>query len=205
MKQKKNGTIFIIVGMLLVVAALCIIGYNVFTQWNAGNSSYQILTRVEKECINRLEKSESDPISEPVYVSNPLMEMPVITIDGYDYIGVIIIPAINIELPVQSQWSYEGMQIAPGRYSGSAYLNNLVLCAHNFDTHFGRINTLIAGDDVIFVDFDGNEFYYEVVNMEIIEPTAIEDMTFADDWDLTLFTCNLAGSARVTVRCESLK
>lgn len=48
---------------------------------------------------------------------------------------------------------------------------------------------------------DNNVFEYEVAQIEIIEPTDIEQMTTADDWDLTLFTCNYGGSVRITVRC----
>ena len=48
---------------------------------------------------------------------------------------------------------------------------------------------------------DGNVFRYEVVELETLMPTAIEEMT-SGDWDLTLFTCTIGGGSRVTVRCE---
>lgn len=36
--------------------------------------------------------------------------------------------------------------------------------------------------------------------VEILDETAVEEMT-AGEWDLTLFTCNYDGRARITVRC----
>ena len=40
------------------------------------------------------------------YLLNPNMEMPEVEIDGNDYIGTLSIPALELSLPVMSQWSY---------------------------------------------------------------------------------------------------
>ena len=48
---------------------------------------------------------------------------------------------------------------------------------------------------------DGNVFNYEVVAKETLMPTAIEEMA-SGDWALTLFTCTVGGSYRVTIRCD---
>ena len=129
------------------------------------------------------------------------MSMPIETINGINYIGVLDIPAINRELPVLSEWDYSNLKIAPCRYAGSAYLDNMVLCAHNYDIHFGSLKNLSYGDEIIFTDMDGNVFTYKVIEIETLQPTAIEEMTIGD-WDLTLFTCTVGGATRVAVRCE---
>ena len=126
--------------------------------------------------------------------------MPVETIDGKEYIGVLSIPSLGLELPVLAQWNYPDLKTAPCRYAGSLYQDNLIICAHNYDAHFGRLKTLQTGDEVTFVDMDENVVVYKVVEMEILKPTNIEEME-AGDWDLTLFTCTKGGRTRVTVRC----
>lgn len=50
---------------------------------------------------------------EPDYVKNPGMEMPMVQIDGRRYIGILSIPAVQMELPGVSEWSYPGLRIAP--------------------------------------------------------------------------------------------
>ena len=70
---------------------------------------------------------------------------PVVYLDGYDYIGYIEIPAIKLKLPVMATWDYERLNLAPCRQFGSAKDRNLVIAAHNFDTHFGKLGTLIDG------------------------------------------------------------
>ena len=57
----------------------------------------------------------------PDYVLYPNMEMSVETINGIDFIGVLRIPTLELELPVISEWNYPNLKSAPCRYSGSAY------------------------------------------------------------------------------------
>lgn len=56
--------------------------------------------------------------------------------NGYEYIGYLSIPSIGLALPVMKQWSYAGLKIAPGRYSGSLYTDDLVIAGHNYNRHF---------------------------------------------------------------------
>ena len=107
---------------------------------------------------------------------------------------------LGLELPVAADWSYPALRTVPCRYKGSAYLDDLIICAHNYDSHFGRLKALHAGDEVIFTDAAGNVFDYEVSVLETLPPTAIEDME--QGGDLTLFTCTIGGASRVTLRCE---
>ena len=136
----------------------------------------------------------------PDYILNPEMDMPEEDVDGQKYIGVLRIPDLSLELPVISNWSYPNLKNAPCRYAGSAYMNNMVIAAHNYYSHFGHLKDLSPGDEVTFTDVDGNVFQYEVSALEILSPFAVEEMT-SGDWDLTLFTCTVGGQSRVTIRC----
>ena len=131
------------------------------------------------------------------------MEMPVKNIDGYDYIGILTLPSLELELPVMSEWDYTRLRINPCRYSGSVYLRNMVICAHNYNSHFGRLPDLSIGDELALTDMDGNVFRYRVAEMTTLQPMAVTEMTDSG-WDLTLFTCTVGGRTRVTVRCEQI-
>lgn len=69
---------------------------------------------------------------------DPAREMPVTTINGVEYLGTLEIPVLELELPIISQWSDSLLKIAPCRYQGSAYLDNMILAGHNYRAHFGR-------------------------------------------------------------------
>lgn len=210
----KKGILSIIIGLLLITAALSLTGYNFWNNHRAGVEAEKVLNILAPEIASDpipkegrktkegRQMSEGD-IEYPDYVLNPNMDMPVKFIDGGYYIGKLNLPAINIELPVCENWDYSNLNIAPCRYAGSVYLDNIVICAHNFDNHFGQIKNLSYGDAVIFTDMDGNVFEYEVMEVDILQPDAVEEMK-TGDWDLTLFTCTVGGSSRVTVRCEKI-
>lgn len=202
--RAKKGSILITLGLLLLAAALLLGAYNLYDNNRAQQSVRRTLTRLEEELDTGKEPEASDPpataLPLPDYVRYPEMEMPVKTVDGQDYIGILSIPALELELPVISQWSYPRLKTAPCRYSGSAYAGDLILAGHNYASHFGSLKLLQAGDRITFTDVDGNVFSYRVELVEILEPTAVEEMT-GGGWSLTLFTCTVGGQSRVTVRC----
>ncbi|MGN1333959.1 MAG: sortase [Anaerovoracaceae bacterium] len=198
MKLKK-GSIFIIIGLLLLVAALLLTCFNLYDQFRGERSVDNIM---DKLILNNGGHSLLEG-EIPDYILNPDMEMPVETIDGRDFIGTLEIPSLNLNLPIISKWSYDNLRIAPCRYDGSAYKNDMILAAHNYPSHFGNLKYLKEGEHVIFTDADGNKFIYMAVVRETLRPTAVDEMLSKDeeDWDLTLFTCTVGGRSRVVVRC----
>jgi sortase A len=210
--MSKRGKICTGIGLLLLAAALFLTAYNLWSDAKAGKTADTVLEQLKPELETAEEKAEislpalpsGESLEEayiPDYILNPEMEMPVEEVDGQKYIGVLRIPALSLELPVISEWSYPSLQIAPCRYAGSVYLNNMVIAAHNYYSHFGYLKKLSQGDEITFTDTDGNVFRYEVITLETLSPFAIEEMT-SGDWDLTLFTCTVGGQSRVTVRCQ---
>ncbi len=208
--KNKIGNVCVILGAFLVVFALILTAFNLYESWRAEQSAKEAASKLEEylpsDTNEKLSLEQGTPadgsdIEIPDYLLNPEMKMPVKDIDGVEYIGMLRIPALELELPVISEWSYPNLKIAPCRYDGSAYLDNLVLCGHNYSSHFGSLKNLWPGDSVTFTDMDGNEFCYEVVELETLQPGAVDEME-SGDWDLTLFTCTLGGASRVTVRCE---
>ncbi len=96
------------------------------------------------------------------------------TINGRDYIGVLSIPSLELELPVISQWDYPALKVAPCRYSGSLYQDNLIICAHNYASHFGKLKELQPGDTVLFTDMDEHVVTFQVVERETLNPMDTE-------------------------------
>lgn len=208
-KKKKNqiGKIFTITGLLLFAAALALSVYNLWDGYRAEQSREKLLEEYRDKNQNISDEGEQAEESDgqiPDYQLNPEMEMPEVMLeelDGAACIGVLEIPEIDLKLPVLSEWSYPLLKKAPCRYSGSAYLDNLVIAAHNYRTHFGKLKELEMGDEVIFTDAAGNRFEYKVAVVEALTPQSVEDMT-SGEWALSLFTCTLDGKNRVTVRCD---
>lgn len=221
-KRFGSGTIWILVGLLFLLAALLLSIWLIIDENSAKKSSEEALSQLKEQIAvndsadsggaeqksgDGSEATEEETVypsvaasETPDYIKFPQMAMPTVEIDGLRYIGVLEIPSLGLELPVNTEWSYPYLKKSPCRYYGSAYMDNLVIAAHNYTSHFGLLKNLEAGAEVRFTDVDGNVFVYEVVEVEILAPTAIEEM-LDDTWDLTLFTCTYGGRTRVTVRC----
>lgn len=187
-----------VLGAVLVLAALSLFLWNQRENNEAGTSAEKILPQV----IEQIETpGAGQEVEKPSYPDPYDPTMTEVEIDGYAYVGVLSIPSLELELPVMSEWDYTRLKIAPCRYAGSTKTDDLVICAHNYTRHFGPIRNLAAGDTVYFTDMDGKVWKYEVMTVEVLAPTDVEDMT-AGGYDLTLFTCTYGGANRVTVRCE---
>ena len=124
-------------------------------------------------------------------------------VNGQEYVGMLSIPELSLQLPVINDWDYPKLKEAPCLYSGSAYLDNLVIMAHNYQSHFGKINTLSIGSQLTFTIMDDNIFHYQVVATELISPTSVDEVVNSQ-WNLTLFTCTIGGQSRIAVRCERI-
>ena len=200
MKHKKKGTWLMTGGLLLIAAALFLTCFNLWDERRATNSAGEALRELEAVRPEEAEATEPGEAEIPAYLLDPDREMPAVEVDGSRYIGVLEVPSLGLALPVMETWSYPNLRVAPCRYSGSAYQDDMVVAAHNYKTHFGRLKELKPGDEVRFTDTEGNVFRYAVAELETLGKYDVEEMT-SGDWALTLFTCTYGGKSRVTVRC----
>lgn len=226
--KAKFGAFLMVLGLLLVLASGALFVYN-YREQSAAEQSVEVLMPQLVEAIQNRQTEPTDPLptdplpdsSQPQEPADPLptvpeqqipvippepevKELPVVEIDGYGYIGFLTVPSLELELPVMADWSYPQLKKSPCRYVGSTYTDDLVVMAHNYNRHFGRIDELHPGDTVAFTDMDGNTTFYAVVALDVLQPSAVEEMQ-SGEYDLTLFTCTYGGRTRVTVRCDRIE
>lgn len=180
--MSKLSKCFIVIGLFLIIVSISMFIYNEYEDMRAGKKSEEALSRIKDNYDNNLET---------------------ININNYDYMGIITIPSLNIELPVMSLFSDENLKIAPTRYYGAVDTNDLVICGHSYKTHFRYLNRLKQNDIVIFTDINGVNYIYEVLEIEILNSKDVSKM-LNSKYDLTLYTCTSDGINRVTVRCNRI-
>ena len=197
--RKGFGICCIILGVCCLISSLGLIAYNRWEEEKAQDASKNILQDVQE---NILDDTRQESASEEIYVDIP-KEMLTTQVDGYDCIGVLSIPVLELELPVLTDWSYAKLKVAPCHYFGSYYEKDFVIAAHNYQSHFGRLSELQEGDLILFTDISGTVHYYEVVLLETLPGYATEEM-IVSGFDLSLYTCTTGGASRVTVRCNTI-
>lgn len=198
----------IALGILMILGALGLAGYNLWDAERAGKEA----DRITEKMIEGISESLEDDKTAAPYV-DPNTPMPVKVIDGYEYIGILEIPSEGLSLPVMNEWDYTRLKISPCRFTGSYYADDLVICAHNYSRHLGALLNIGIGEDVYFTSVEGLTIHYVITNRETVEPTSVEQMientgnseTSLLDWDMTLFTCNIGGQTRCAVRCSRVE
>lgn len=201
--------VFKIIGILLILAALGLAYYNYLENFRAGADADDIYAKLHEQIMLQAENEKETELSQTengVGTENAetdaLEEPATITLGEYEYMGEIEIPALYLKLPVISDWSYPKLKVAPCRYYGSIEGNDLILAAHNYDSHFGKLKNLELGEEINIVDITGQKYSYQISSMEVLEDTQLSDLVKEGSWDMTLFTCTKGGKMRVVVRCR---
>lgn len=190
--MNKFSKYLIILGILCILLSITLYIKNKYQELDTGKKSKEILDIIETK-INVSDKEEIKSNTEDL----------VLNISGYDYIGVINIPSLNIKLPIMRETDYDRLAISPCKYYGNITTNDLVLCAHDYVNQFGKISNLKEDDIVIITDVLGNNYVYKVVLTEELNPTDITNM-IDSPFDLTLYTCSYGALKRITVRCNRI-
>ncbi len=194
---RKLGNSLIVFGVILLVTATILVMYNIDHDGDIGKATGEIVSALSDDIAGRVDNL---PKNEDEAIAMRRQGMDVVIIDGHEYIGYLTVPSQSLELPILSECSKPNLKISPCCYSGSVYDDNFVLAGHNYRSHFGKITNLTVGDEVRFTNVFGAVYDYKVVEVQSLRPTAVSAMK-KSEYDLSLFTCNLAGNARFTVRC----
>ena len=196
MKHKLKG-ILLISGSLLLSAALALTCFNVADAHRAGAAAERAQCSLA-EHIAVVSQTSFEDDETPLL---PETEPATVTVENVNYMGVLELPGLGLSLPVAASWDYDSLQDTPCRYSGSPHDDNLVICAHNYYSHFGRIGELSPGDEAVFTDCRGNRIVYTLAEGETLEPGDVGRMTDSG-YALTLFTCTWSGAERRTLRFD---
>lgn len=203
---KWMGVICVFLGVVCLLSAVGLVVYNRWEAGRAEETAQALLANVQSIMDEKPQEQflHEDTVNLPNHLEKRPTEMATVKVGGYDCIGILSVPVLELELPVLTDWSYEKLKKAPCHYYGTYYEKDFVIAAHNYQSHFGRLSELRTGDIVFFTDVNGAAYYYEVVLLETLPKEATEEMITAG-FDLSLYTCTPGGASRVTVRCNAVK
>lgn len=214
MNKKRAGSVFVVIGAVLMLSALLLFVYNTIEAKIAGNASEGALSAIQ----NVIEHPAENPLDEMApdkdstkpteAVAESLLTEPetleTVEIEGYDYIGYLSIPAFELELPVMAQISEDRLYKAPCLQFGSPITDDAVIAGHNYKYHFLPLHNIQEGEKVTFTYMNGFVVEYAVVLRTIIHPTDIAAVQESEH-DLVMYTCTSGGSSRVAVYCDRVE
>lgn len=204
MKRPKRVAACMAMGMLCLLAAAGLTGYNFWDEHRAAETVEETAAELQAVIPGAAEPlsqelSQAQETLLPQPLSAPQAMMTRRELDSRYYIGLLEVESLGLCLPVQDTWSEAQLKASPCLYQGTV-AEGMIIAGHNYRSHFSRLPALPVGEVVRFTDADGAVWNYRVASAEIIaghDVTAME----SGDWDLTLFTCTAGGENRYTLRC----
>ena len=198
----------LMLGSALVLAAVCLYVYDRLEDARAGTQAASAVSQLRQsqsiaavsEAEQPADSAESLPTEDAESEPEPVSETPASSAER-EYLGVLTIPALGLELPVQTEWSKANLKVSPCRQCGSTAGGDLVIAAHNYKSHFGRLSSLSEGDEVRFTSQDGAEAVYTVERTAQVSPEEPEALR-EGGCPLVLYTCTPGGNPRVGVYCQ---
>jgi sortase A len=197
--KRRLGIALMLLGLLLLAGSVGLLIFNQLEADRAEAVSQELLPAVS-EAIAQQQPQEPQPTL-PLPTEPAAPRMKAVEVDGHLCVGYLSIPRLKLELPVLAECTDANLKISPCLFTGTTMEDDLTIAGHNYRRHFGPIRRLKPGNDVIFVDMDGNVIHYQVAAVDALSPTAAEEVT-SGQFDLALITCTYGGKTRLVIYCD---
>lgn len=203
--RKHSSFVLLLLGAALLCAALLLAAKNRREETSAGEAAAALLVQAEQTIAQHAASPAAVPTPAPSSAVEETLSpspsaSPSAAPEGPAFLGVLSVPAVSLTVPVLAEWSYYHLTLAPCRDCGSVETGDLVIAAHNYDTHFGRLSRIAPGDSVYFTDMAGSTTEYAAASVEQRDPSDAEGVRDSG-YPLVLYTCSWDCTARVTVFC----
>lgn len=136
-------------------------------------------------------------------------EQPIeLQMQGHKVIGIIKIPAIDLEYPIIDKTTKETMRISISKFLGGEIneIGNVALAGHNnySGTMFGKNKNLKIKDKIYLTDLTRRTIEYEIYNIFVTDPndTSILETEDKTKRELTLITCKNGRSERLIIKAR---
>lgn len=189
--MKKNP--FIIVGVwALIITTVVLAAW----QWNIHTA-----TQKAQEYVAKM-RSFMPESQSAVLEQRSDNTMPVLSMAGTDFVGILEVPSANCTLPVSADWGQSSQ--FPCRFAGSLYDGSLQLGSTTQAGQFDFYRQLSVGDSLFFTDMTGNRYGYAITDI-CYRQHADSETLGSKDADLTIFIKNIYGFDYIILFCDAQK
>lgn len=127
-----------------------------------------------------------------------VMQMPALSIDGEDFVGLVEIPAHGVKLPVCNDWKPTRLNRYPCRFWGTAYDGSLIVGGNA--QQLACLKQMQNGDEVQVTDMQGAVFTYTVTRIRHADHADAKSLQ--TNASLTLFAQDGYNLEYIIVECE---
>lgn len=221
MRESKYGkflTVILIIVIIAIIVLLSFFGYDVYKKVITDKTAAEVLAEFNENLNNENSNSadetneniESGEIVTPI-LNEELTEQTTskgnkkVTYQGYNVVGTIEIPAINLKYPILERATVDSIELSVAVLYGPGpnKVGNTVIVGHNYrnGSFFGNNDRLKLGDKVYITDTSGTRIQYNIYN--IYETTPDDGDYIERDTngkrEISLSTCTDNSKARLII------
>ena len=215
-KYSKVLTVILVVVIIAILGLLGFLGYDWYKNYFLENDALAFVENYTEGTEDE-NNEETNTTNEVSNATNPIdsiektntvsgsstNEMP--TYKGFNVVGTIEIPAINIEYPILEKVSKSSLETSVAMLYGSGInqVGNTVIVGHNYRNglFFSKNKRLNNGDKIYITDNSKNRLTYTIYNK--FETTPEDASFYSRDTggvpEVTLSTCNDDSSRRLII------
>ena len=220
-KYSKVLTIILVIVLFAILGLLGFLAYDMIQKNSVESEAEAFVSEFESGATDSTDSDKEESNStENENQTNPLDQIEQTTTNGnsggnsatktykgFNVIGTIKIPAINIEYPVLDKVTKKSIETSVAKlYSSGEGINkvgNTVIIGHNYRNgiFFSNVKNLKINDKIYITDNSGNRITYTIYNKFETTP---EDTSFYqrdtnNKPEITLSTCNDDSSKRIII------
>lgn len=189
--MKKRTNIPLKLGFFLVlVSFLMLVGAEIYAGFNR-TATQKLTEQIQSYLLERTE-------GEPQDYSDA--QMPVLQMQGEDFLGLLEISEYGVALPVGSSWESGDQNRYPCRFWGSVYDSSLIIGGSGRKGQLDVCSRMDLGDKIRITDMTGTQFCFEVSG---IDRRSHADMEIFQEKqsDMILFVRDAMTLDYILVRC----
>ncbi len=123
---------------------------------------------------------------------------------GFETVGKIEIQKTGLNLPILSQVTVQGMEVAPCLLYSKGQINqsgNTVIVGHNYNNIFSKNKNLEKGDKISITTLDGQKVTYTIYSKFRTTPDEVDYLVrkIGDKPEITLSTCTESDKYRLVI------
>ena len=198
MKKNKKMFLYKMLLILLIISAI-VLGGIIF---NKQHEDF-VYDSENKELVNLFHEQEKENSKNDK--ENKQVDL---KYKGYNVIGLIEIPAIDLEYPIIEKTTKLTMATSISRFSGGEIneYGNVSLAGHNnySGTMFGKNKKLKLNDSILLTDLSGRTIEYEIYDIFVTDPNDTKILETNDETkrEVTLITCKNGRSERLIIKAR---
>ena len=226
-------TVILIIAVIAIVGIVCVIGYRMYSAYYVDTGATQAATQFEQSLQNNIANGQNvvsgNNISATDTTKTDITGVDDTTIanngnnnngnsqtttkyKGFDVVGTIQIPAINLKYPILGKITTTSLKTSVVlMYTAQGVNNegNTVIMGHNYrnGTMFSNVDKLAKGDLIYITDTAGRKVKYQIYSIYRASGSESEYITRNTEGrrEISLSTCTDDSKARTIVLAREVQ